>query len=306
VGTAIRFAIRSDEASAVALRRELEVPTGKNTFAFADVGIAAGADEGKLGELVGILEGLLTALGAALNEKAGIPLYHGHNVKVAKDRDGSRVLRVAFFAEMNPTELAAAQLGRDPSVFSPAGLLDLRIALETPLSLALLKDDDARLSLDRLRGRFNIEGSVSANLDRRAREVVTGLPGMDEKKADLVAAGARFFKGLNVDLQTISLDELRTKFTTPFDDARQPHEALRQFGDMLPGIPLKAAIGGQLMALSGIVSEMPPEVQTIYSAVRANLTGPKRVHLQVEDAEFELSFVGFDIFQFAPPIGGTE
>jgi len=53
---------------------------------------------------------------------------------------------------------------------------------------------------------------------------------------------------------------------------------------------------------------LPPEVVTIYNMVRASLSGPRRIHVQVDDLETEVSFVGLDIFQFAPelPAGGTE
>jgi len=221
-----------------------------------------------------------------------------------------KVLRIAFYAETNPTQLLGAMIGRDPAQLSPAGLVDLRIAFETPLSLALLKDDAARLSLEKIRARFSIDGSISAVLDRRVKDVVTGL--IPEEKANLLAAAARFFRGLNIDVQTISLAELATRFTTELDpeNIRFPHEALRFYGEMLNSIPLKTTFESQIGGIAGMLAGggLPPEVVTIYNMVRASLSGPRRIHVQVDDLETEVSFVGLDIFQFAPelPAGGTE
>jgi hypothetical protein len=64
----------------------------------------------------------------------------GHSVRPAVDKDGVKVLRVAFFCDINPAELFAAQFGADKAaLLTPAGFLDLRVAVETPLSLNLLK-----------------------------------------------------------------------------------------------------------------------------------------------------------------------
>jgi hypothetical protein len=76
VGLAVRATLGADTIAATALRTSIETPDGKNSFVFLDIGIADGGDEGKLGELVGIVDGLLSAAGAALNEKAGISIYN--------------------------------------------------------------------------------------------------------------------------------------------------------------------------------------------------------------------------------------
>jgi hypothetical protein len=102
------------------------------------------------------------------------------------------------------------------------------------------------------------------------------------------------------------LEELKDKFSTPYnaENIRLPHEALRHYGDQLATIPIKAAVNGMLGgAAAQFGSSLPPEAVAIYNAVRANLTGPRRIHVQMDDAHLELQFVGFDVFQFAPPLG---
>jgi len=227
----------------------------------------------------------------------------GHTVKLV-GTGAARVLRIAFFAEINPTELLAAQVGKDASLFNPGGLLDLRVAVETPLSLALLKDDAARLSVAQIMARLTIDGSIAQSLDRRVQTVIQEMKVLPEGKAAVVAAGIRLFKGINLDVSTITLDQLSGKFTTTFDpeSIRNAHEALRFYGDMLPTIPLKTLVDGQLATLAGLGAELPPEVQTIYQLVRTNLTGPKRIHSQVDDLQVEVAFTGLDVFSLAPAL----
>jgi hypothetical protein len=300
VGFGVAFHTKSDAEGVAALRTAVGVPEGKTAFAFVDFGIATGADEAQLGELAGVLEGMIGMVGGGLNEKAGMPIYHSHSVKITTDKEGNKVLRAALFAETNPIDLAAAATGQDPSTFSPAGLLDLRVAFESPLSVANLREPAFLLTPAQVRARLTIDGSISSTLEKRVTTVITtmGLP----SKTAAIAAAANFFKGLNIDVQTIGLDEFVAKFA---GSERGVGATLALYAAQMSAMPINPLLRG--LNVPEMLGEMlPPEIAPILENATKNLTGPRRVHVQLDDVEFVVNFTGIDVFTLLASLKTAE
>jgi len=307
VGLGVTLHTKSDPAAATALRTALSVPEGKVAFGYIDFATAPGADEAGLGELAGIIETILGTLGGGLNEKAGIPVYHSSSCTLVKDKDGASVLRATFIADVNPVEMAAALTGQDPSLFNSSGLLDLRVAFETPLTLALLRDPAFTLSPERIRARFSIDGSVNSGIDARINSLTTVVGPRKKAKAAIAtaAAAAAFFKGLNIDIQTIGLDAFAAKFEGMNKGiGRKITEVATQAG----GMPLNALLGPLALNLraQGTAMASAAEMRPLFDSFFRNIAGPKRIHIQLDTEEIGLSFTGLDVVALINALASPE
>lgn len=197
--------------AAAALLAQLNAPDDTSGLFFIDFALRGDADEGKLGELVGILDSAINSVPWA---EFPIPVYNSHNVDVIDAPDGSKLLRIAFFSSLDPNEILAMFNVPGALEKSDERMMDphkFDFKFELPFSLSDFQDPEFKLTPDKITARLTSSVKLDSSILQQAEGVIETLPKKLRNAMQARLALAQFMRASDVTFKFASLAELLEK-----------------------------------------------------------------------------------------------
>jgi len=271
-------------------------------------------DESQIGELAGILETLIASVPW---NQIPLPIYHSHNVDIVNgEAANTKALRVTLFSQMDVQEAMAGMLNQ-PDGGTPlkdTGSGDFK--LEFPVGVSDLKDPAFRLTPDKLSFRLVADGKINMRSLESAKEALAQMNPMRAYIQGMRNATAVFMKGFDLTFNFADLGELIKDvpdFQMPPPGAGGParlraHRGVQPSGlqNMKHGLDQLASLP-VAQTLTNILSQLPPIIQQtgqapLYEAVRNNIIGLGKIHLQANDFVLRFGIKGLDVIQLLPAL----
>jgi len=250
-----------------------------------------------------------------------LPVYHSHSVDIVNGETAdSKALRVTLFSQMNVQEAMAGITGQ------PDGGVPLRdlgrgtAKFEIPFSVSDLTDPAFRLTADKLKFKIEADGKVNVSALEAAKEAIAQMNPMRAFVQSVHNAGAQFFRGFDLTLNFGEIAELMRDvpdFVPPpaapavggparLRVRRGPNaqpsgmQQMKMGLNMIAGAPIAEEIARAIAPVAGLVQQSGQTA--LYEAVRNNVIGLGRIHVQAHDMVLRIGFKGLDVIQLLPPL----
>jgi len=296
-------------------RKEVNAPEGVATVFHIDLPLKKQYDEGQIGELAGILETLIASVPW---NQIPLPIYHSHSVDIVNgEAADSKALRVTIFSQMDVQETMAGLMGQQDGGTPLKDVGQGSCKFELPIGLADLKDPNFRLTTDKMAFRLQADGKVNIQTLQAAKEAIAQMNPMRAFVQSIRNASAQFIKGFDLTFNLAELQELIENVpdyvpqggpavgpgarrgrggVQPPSGMQQIKLGLQQFA----AIPIPDIVG-QMLAQAPALAQGAGQ-GPLYEAVRNNVVGIGRIHLQANDFVLRVGFKGLDVIQLLPPL----
>jgi len=274
------------------LKNDVSCPEGVETFAYFDLGVKDGADDGTVGELTGALELMLKSVPF---QKFPGNMYHSHTVDVAENENKKKVVRITLFSKFDPAKLISPMIEGSGVALKPSEILTGAVKVELPFAINEIKDK-FRFTHDLLKLRLQ----ATIDINRKMKDVLNANKEHMPPQARLSLL-TFFVKGIDVGVNFANLSDLLKNIPD------EPAPA-GPYGRPGPGAELKGAIAMltqmdipkmlPLQMLPGLAAKVGQD--GLYTTAVEVLTGLNRLHVQNHDMVVRVDLKGFDFITLFP------
>jgi len=276
----LRFGINysSDAGQADALRASCGAEGSPLTIAI-DLATSAEANDESVGELAGQISPLLD-MGL---QQLPLPFPVTHEEMFTANEAGEKVFRIVFKIGFDPISQAEGMLG-----FNPAALLkELSVVVEAACSLA----DVFKPGFNVLEA-FSHHVAVGVSVDKAVVDTVAQV---------LQAQGAPPEVYINFQgIKALSEFELQLKTFSLAEVARTNQVVGMYTQAIAMQAPMYLAMAQQQMG--AIPMMLPPQFHSLYSGVRKNIVGLRRVAIAARNAQLYVDVKGLDFVALLPSL----
>jgi len=186
--------------------------------------------------------------------------------------------------------------------------------IELPFSLDELADTNFRFTADKLQMNMNGAGEVDKTLEAKAQELIQRLPPNLQQTMKVRLAMAKFVKGIDFTFKFASLSDLLDAVPAfNMDDNPEglpprPIQKMKADLEKLADQHIAELIAEAQQQGAQGVAQIPPPFNQIYALVQQNLSGLRRIHIQLHAQCATTDIKGLDFIPLLPdppaPMGG--
>jgi len=268
----------NDAAKASALRAAANAEDA-GALIVVDLATSADATDESVGELAGAVSPLLDMACSQLP----LPFPISHEEMFVSNEAGEKVFRLVFKLGMNPLEMVQGMIGFDPSVL----LKELSVVVELAASIS----DVFGPNFDALEAVAH-HVAVGVSVDKALVDTVShflaqqGAP--DEVTINML--GAKALSDVEFQVKTFNLAE-----------AARSNQVIGMYaGAIGQQAPMYIQMAQQ--QLSMLPQMIPPEFHGLYSGVRKNILGPRRIAVSAGNAQVYIDLKGLDAIPILPTL----